>query len=53
MEVDPNDPLNAVIVNLDGAPRNAAGRVEFSAPFVIIRPVNHDAGQREADLRDQ
>ncbi len=44
MEVDPNDPLNAVIVNLDGAPRNSAGRVEFSAPFVIIRPVNMTRG---------
>ena len=32
-EVDPNDPLNAIIVNLDKAPRNARGMVEFSAPF--------------------
>jgi hypothetical protein len=30
-EVDPNDPLNAVIVDLTLAPRNARGRVEFSA----------------------
>ena len=40
MEVDPHDPRNAVIVNLDRAPRNADGRVEFSAPFVLIRPVD-------------
>ena len=31
-EVDPRDKLNAVIVNLDKARRNAKGMVEFSAP---------------------
>jgi hypothetical protein len=36
MEVDPHDPLNAVIVNLDKAPRNARGMVEFSSPFYIL-----------------
>jgi hypothetical protein len=40
MEVDPRDPLNAVIYNLDRAPRNAKGLVEFSAPFVILKPVD-------------
>ena len=40
LEVDPDDPLNAVIVNLDRAPRNARGLVEFSAPFFIIKPVD-------------
>jgi hypothetical protein len=39
-EVDPEDPLNAVIVNLDKAPRNAKGLVEFSAPFFILKPVD-------------
>ena len=34
MEVDPADPLNSVIVNLDRAPRNARGLVEFNAPFL-------------------
>ena len=38
-EVDPKDPLNAVIVNLDRAPRNARGFVEFSSSFVILKPV--------------
>ncbi len=37
-EVDPKDPLNAIVVNLDKAPRNARGMVEFSAPFSILRP---------------
>ena len=44
MEVDPDDPLNAVVVNLDRAPRNANGLVEFSAPFVIIKPVDITSG---------
>lgn len=39
MEVDPHDPFNAVIVNLDKARRNAKGLVEFRAPFFIIKPV--------------
>ena len=44
MEVDPLDPSNAVIVNLDKAPRNPAGRVAYSAPFVIIKPVDVSRG---------
>ena len=46
-EVDPRDPLNAVIVNLDKAPRNARGLVEFSAPFVIIKPVDTARGNQK------
>ena len=44
MEVDPDDPLNAVIVNLDRAPRNDRGMVEFSAPFFIVKPVDMARG---------
>ena len=47
MEVDPDDPLNAVIVNLDRAPRNERGMVEFSAPFFIIKPVDMARGNRK------
>jgi len=36
MEVDPADPLNSVIVNLDRAPRNGRGMVEFNAPFFML-----------------
>jgi len=36
--VDPTNPHDAVIVDLDKAPRNAAGEVEFSADFYEIRP---------------
>ena len=47
MEVDPQDPLNAVIVNLDRAPRNERGLVEFSAPFFIIKPVDMARGNQK------
>ena len=47
MEVDPADPLNAVIVNLDRAPRNERGLVEFSAPFFIIKPVDMARGNQK------
>ena len=47
MEVDPDDPLNAVVVNLDRAPRTADGLVEFSAPFVIIKPVDMARGNQK------
>ena len=46
-EVDPKDPLNAVIVNLDKAPRNARGMVEFSSPFVILKPVDLAKGNHK------
>jgi hypothetical protein len=43
-EVDPRDPRNAVIVNLDRAPRNARGKVEFSAPFYLLKPADGGRG---------
>jgi hypothetical protein len=46
-EVDPADPLNTVIVNLDKAPRNSRGLVEFSAPFVIVKPVDMSRGNQK------
>ena len=47
MEVDPDDPLNAVIVNLARAPRNERGLVEFSAPFFIVKPVDMARGNQK------
>lgn len=38
--VDPRDPRNAVIVDLDKAPVNAAGKVEFTADLYIMRPLD-------------
>jgi hypothetical protein len=40
VEVNPRDPVNIVIVNLDRAPTNERGLVEFSAPFFILKPVD-------------
>ena len=39
-EVDPKDPRNAVVFDLDKAPRNARGQVEFSADMAILKPVD-------------
>ena len=38
LELDPAHPANTRIVDLDRAPRNARGRVEASADFVVLRP---------------
>ena len=43
-ELDPTDPNNAVIVNLDRAPRNARGLVEYSADFRILKPADMTRG---------
>jgi len=37
-ELDPQDARNRVIVNLDKAPRNASGKVEYEADFFMLRP---------------
>jgi hypothetical protein len=47
MEVNPRDPLNAGIVNLDKAPRNGRGMVEFSAPYLILKPVDMSRGNHK------
>src|ERR1700682_243345 len=47
MEVDPRDPLNTIIVNLDRAPKNKSGMVEFSSPFFILKPVDIARGNHK------
>ena len=37
-ELDPNDPKNAIIQDLDLAPVNDRGMVEYSADFVMLKP---------------
>ena len=37
-------PRNSLIVDLDNAPRNARGMVEFSSPFFILKPVDMTRG---------
>ncbi|QTC90218.1 hypothetical protein [Brevundimonas goettingensis] len=39
-ELDPSDPKNVIITDLALAPRNARGRVEYSATFAITKPVD-------------
>ena len=46
-ELDPADPHNAGIVNLDKAPRNARGRVEYETDFYVLRPVDPARGNRK------
>ena len=38
-EVDPTDPHNAVITDIELAPRNANGKVEYSMDIFILKPV--------------
>ncbi len=44
--VDPSHARNQGITDLDLAPRNSAGRVEFSSDFAMLQPVNLDRGNR-------
>ena len=39
-EVDPELPLDAIITDLEFAPRNARGMVEYAATFTIARPAD-------------
>lgn len=48
--VDPRDPHNAGIVDIDRAPRNAAGMVEFSAPFFVLKPADISRGNHKVFL---
>ena len=43
-EVDPADPRNAAVFDLDKAPRNSRGMVEFTADMFILKPVDMDKG---------
>jgi hypothetical protein len=42
--VDPNDPKNAAIADVANAPRNAQGLVQYTADFLILRPVELSKG---------
>jgi len=48
--VDPADPRNAIVVDLDKAPRMADGRVEFSSDFTITRPKSGGNGVAIVDI---
>jgi Alpha/beta hydrolase domain len=38
-ELDPNHPNNAVITDIELAPKNASGKVEYMATFFIVKPI--------------
>ena len=46
-ELDPNDPKNAVIVDLKLAPRNARGKVEYAVDFYILKPIDLSKGNHK------
>src|SRR3954454_18559976 len=39
-ELDPNDEHNALITDIQTAPRNANGKVEYIASFFVVKPVD-------------
>jgi hypothetical protein len=43
-EVDPHDPLNAIIEDIRLAPRNARGHVEYDTDFYILKPIQMNQG---------
>jgi hypothetical protein len=45
-EVDPNKKNNKTIVNLDKAPKNERGRVEYSMDIFILKPVDMKRGNQ-------
>jgi hypothetical protein len=46
-ELDPADPRNRGIVNLDRAPRNGRGMVEYTVDWAMLRPVEAGRGNRK------
>ena len=42
--VDPNNDVNRIITDIGKAPRNAAGQVEFSSDFYLIKPKDPSRG---------
>lgn len=43
-EVDPSDPRNAIIADIEFAPNNASGMVEYSMDVLIMRPIDGGRG---------
>ncbi|HEY2016879.1 MAG TPA: alpha/beta hydrolase domain-containing protein [Bryobacteraceae bacterium] len=39
-EIDPKDPHNSIIMDIQFAPRNAQGMVEYSATFALSKPID-------------
>jgi hypothetical protein len=45
-ELDPSNPRNALITDINLAPRNSAGNVAYSVDLHIVKPVNAAQGNR-------
>ena len=45
-EVDPRQPLNAIIQDVELAPRNSRGMVEYSTDVYVIKPIDMKRGNR-------
>ena len=45
-ELDPNDPRNKVITDIELAPRSAAGMVTYSMDVFVLRPLNQANGNQ-------
>ena len=46
-EVDPRSLLNKAIVNLDKAPRNKRGRVEYWSDLYLLKPIDMERGNKK------
>src|SRR5438034_2020119 len=46
-ELDPRDPKNAVIVDLQLAPKNSRGNVEYAFDFYILKPIDLAKGNHK------
>jgi len=46
-EIDPKDPKNAIIVDLQLAPKNANGKVEYSFDFYLLKPIDLSKGNHK------
>lgn len=52
-EVDPKDPLNANIVDIQRAPKNSKGMVSFETEVAIVRPLDPGRGNHRFILEPQ
>lgn len=46
-EVDPADPRNALITDIELAPRNAGGKVEYAMDIYILKPIDLSKGNHK------
>jgi hypothetical protein len=45
-ELDPNDPHNRLITDIQLAPRNANGKIEYVATFYLVKPIDMSKASR-------